>query len=308
MWRDFMNEYPLPTKELQCYSNLQGRKKFSRSEQLTLQNLRKGYLGEKRFAQFIQQQLNNDYIALYDILLEDKGTLFQIDCLLIFSNQLFLIEIKYYQGEFELVEDGLYDYLQQKTYRNPLHQLKRSSLLLQDLLTKLRVNLSVQPQLVFNHHTFTLFQAKRQTSILLPTQLYSFTSHLNGITGNLQAYHYRLANKIKQLHISESPYERLPIYEYDHLQKGVFCPHCRKKMRLHYRELSCVYCSYSEVVDSGILRSTIEFSVLFPDEKIKRGIIVEWCGEIVSKNTIGRILKNYLKLHKNATGSNYTFH
>src|SRR5699024_4131147 len=150
-----MKDFPLPTRALQCYACIEGRKKLSSVEHLSYETLHKGYTGEKKFAELVHRRLSNDYLALYDILLEEKGTLFQIDCLLLFSNQISLHEIKYFQGEFELKEDSLYDCIQQKAYRNPLHQLKRSNLLLHDLLQKNNDKLTIQSHLIINHDKFT---------------------------------------------------------------------------------------------------------------------------------------------------------
>ena len=303
-----MHDFPLPTKELQCYSYIYGRRSFSKREKVTYQTLHKGYTGEKKFAQLIRKKLTNNHLALYGLLFEDRGNLYQIDCLLIFSNQILPIEIKYFQGEYEFKDDSLLDCLHQKEYRNPLHQLKRSTIYLHDLLQKLRTKLPMQPHLVFNHEQFTLFHAKRKTPIILPTQIHSFLNQLQQIQGVIQQHHYHLADQLKQLHLPTSPYERLPKYEYNSLRKGVLCHHCRDKMKVHHRKLKCISCAYTELLDSGILRNTIEFHVLFPDEKIKTGMIEEWCGGIVSRKTINRILTSYFKRHSYISGSYYTFY
>src|SRR5699024_309782 len=123
----------------------------------------------------------------------------------------------------------------------------------------------------------------------------------------LQPFHHRLAKHLKKLHIPVSPYERLPSYEYDTLQKGVLCHHCRSVMDCKYRELSCTNCPSTELIDSGILRTIIEFQVLFPDKKIKTGIIREWCGNVVSMRTVSRILSAYLKRVEKGRESHYIF-
>src|SRR5699024_9022891 len=225
------------------------------TERTIYQNLRKGFIGENKFAQLLRQKVSNDHIALYGLLLEERGTLYQLDCLLLFSKQAFLIEIKYFQGEFELKDDCFFDCLQQKEYRNPLHQLKRSTIYLQDLFAKLRLNLPIKPQLIFNHHQFTLFHAKRQTPIILPTQLHSFMNQLQQIPSTIQQHHHHLSNKLKQLHLPSSPYERLPNYSYNALRKGILCHQCRSSMNLYYRKLQCTSCTYTELVDSGVLRN-----------------------------------------------------
>lgn len=302
-----MNNFPLQTNELQCYTYLQGRRTFSKKECQMNHKLQKGYIGEKKFAQLIRNHVTSDYIALYDLLLEGGGTIYQIDSLLIFPNQINLIEVKYFKGEFIYNDDSFYDCLGKVEFRNPIDQLNRTSIYFRNLLRKLQINLPLHAHLVFNHNQFTLFQLKQQTPILLQSQLPTFTNLLSHQPGRLQQFHFNLADKLKQMHIPQSPYENLPDYEYSTLQKGILCYQCRSKMKIHLRKLHCMKCTYKESLDSGILRNIIEFHTLFPNRKIKTGIIEEWCGYMVSRRTIIRVLQTFMKSIPNFSGSYYSF-
>lgn len=303
-----MHKQPQPTKELLVYFCLEGRMRFTAGEQTAYQNLRKGLNGEKKFASFLKHQLTLPHLALFDVLLENRGSLYQLDCLLIFPSQITLIEIKHFHGEFEMKHDAFFECNSGKEYRNPLHQLKRSTIYLRELLQTMRIKLPIQPQLVFNHPQFTLFEAKRNTPIVLPSQLPSFVQQLNQLTGQLGQHHHQLAEKIQRLHIPVSPYERLPVYQYEHLQKGILCLNCREKMRYEKKGLTCMRCKYRESLDSAILRNTIEFSTLFPDQKIQTSIIHEWCARTFSKRTISRILYTYLYPVKKGRSTQYLYH
>lgn len=290
-----MHDKPQPSRELQVYFYLQGRKSFTSQEHLAYQNLRKGLKGEMDFSILLQNYLTNNYLVLYDILLEYRNTFYQLDCLLIFPQQISLIEIKHFHGNFQFKNDHFTDCNSGREFRNPLHQLKRSTIMLQELFQKLQINLALHPQLLFNHPQFTLFEAKQNTPIVLPTQIPSYLHQLNQIPGHIGQHHYKLTEQIKRLHIPMSPYERLPSFEYKHLEKGVLCRDCRGIMTLEKMKLVCTHCTYRESLDSGVLRNTIEYNILFPSKKIQTSVIHAWCALNLSQRTISRILFAYLQ-------------
>src|SRR5699024_12303686 len=96
-----------------------------------------------------------------------------------------LIEIKNYQREFQLEKDYLHCYTTAKNYRNPLHQLKTSELMLTDLLSNMDMHFQVKSYIIFINHRFTLFQATRNHPIILPTQVFDFIRLLNQIPGTI---------------------------------------------------------------------------------------------------------------------------
>src|SRR5699024_12019603 len=84
-------------------------------------------------------------------------TVFQLDTLLIFNQTVYLFEVKNYQGEFQLEKDHLHCYTTGKNYRNPLHQLKRSELMLTDLLSNMDMNFQIKSYLIFIKNIYNLF-------------------------------------------------------------------------------------------------------------------------------------------------------
>src|SRR5690625_7147700 len=88
------------------------------------------------------------------------------------------------------------------------------------------------------------------------------SSDLNNTPAKLTQLHKRMAKKLEELHITESPYERLPEYNLRQLKRGICCHKCRSLMiRISYKKLSCVECGYKESIDSGVMRSVVEFSI-----------------------------------------------
>src|SRR5699024_10524608 len=88
-----------PSKELIIFQCLQGRKTFSKTEEHQYYKLLKGYEGEKHFSNLLKEQLHQDHLQINDLLLNNHGTVFQLDTLLIFNQTVYLFEVKNYQGE-----------------------------------------------------------------------------------------------------------------------------------------------------------------------------------------------------------------
>lgn len=301
-----MKSVVLKSKELQVYQYLLGRMSFSQEDKNASYNAQQGYVGEWKLFKLLQALLKNEHIALYGILLDNKGTLFQLDCLLIFYNQAIMIEVKNYKGEFEFREDQLYCMTTDKYYQNPLHQLQRSDINLRETLSKLKASMPLQSYIAFVNDEFTLF-AKRNPTIILPSQINSFVKKLNQISGEISTRHKLLAEKIIASNVEESPYLRLPVYQFENLRKGVFCHSCRYRMHMKDRQLYCQHCSYQESTDSGVLRNVIEFNILFPNMKITTEKIATWCALDISSRTIRRILQTYLRQHLSVNRTYYSF-
>src|SRR5699024_3823998 len=97
-----------PSKELIIFQCLQGRKTFAKTEEHQHYKLLKGYEGEKQLSNILKEQLHQDHLQINNILLNNHVTVFQMDTLLIFNQTVYLIEVKNYQGEFQLEKDSLH--------------------------------------------------------------------------------------------------------------------------------------------------------------------------------------------------------
>src|SRR5690625_2203660 len=239
-----------------------------------LDNLNKGYEGEQRFFTLIKNRLMSDCTPLYDLLLKGNQTEFQIDNLLIFNSKIHLIEVKNYEGDFFIKDEKWYAVASRNEIRNPLLQLERSDFLFRQLLQELGYNLSVKSYLVFINKEFTLYQAAFNQSLILPTPLKRFMMQLNTISSTITKRHKKLAEQLAHRHIESSSHERLPTYEYDQLQKGVTCPSCFGFMsEFNKIKLRCKSCGAEERIETAVMRSIVEFNLLFPNSRITTGAI-----------------------------------
>ncbi len=57
----------------------------------------------------------------------------------------------------------------------------------------------------------------------------------------------------------------------------------------------CLDCGKKDSVDEAVLHSVRSYKLLFPEEKVTTRRIQEWCGFIVGRKTIIRILDRHFK-------------
>lgn len=307
----FIGYHHQPTQSLETriFTLLKNRFELSSEQMQTYDNLYKGFQGEMKFYHLMKREFYNRHcVVLYDLLLEINQSLFQIDCLPIFQQQIYLLEIKNYEGEFVLKDEGFYTVSGNRQIRNPFQQLERSKILLKQFLRKNGVSISVQSYVVFVNNKFVLYEALVTLPIIFPAQLVKFIHKLNKISYPLLEKQHRLAECFIENHISQSPYERIPEFNFEQLKKGVICHKCggflSKKNRYKF---ACSHCKDVESISSGIMRSIIEFNTLFPEEKITTGTIYVWCERIVSRRRIRKILLKYMISQGNNRGQHYSF-
>src|SRR5699024_7507792 len=147
---------------------------------------------------------------------------------------------------------------------------------------------------VFVNPEFTLYQHDPNHPIVHPTEIRRFIHAIKKTPSTLTSYHHHLADK---LFTSELPEERvgyLPEYRVDRLKKGVGCVDCSGFLTVQGRTFNCDLCGYKEGLDAGVIRSAIEYHLLFPESQITTKAIWQWCNINRTKETIKKILNKYM--------------
>lgn len=291
---------PLKPFPLRVFHTLEGRIPFSKEQSLTFNRLSRGHDGESNWAQHLQQHLHNNPASLFDIHLQSGENEFQLDHLLLFQKTLYLFEIKNFEGDYVLNNEQWYLRTTKKEIRNPLHQLSRSHMLLQQFLNRENIQIDIHPYLIFIHPNFHLYQATENIPAVFPGQLQRFLKHLNQLPSSLHSFHHRLIDTLTRHHIHRSIYEQLPHYEYTQLKKGVLCQECRGWMKPYTsRHIICSNCNKNESFKSAIIRSIKEFQLLFPNQKLTANRIFDWCGFLIPKRSVQQtLLENYKLINK----------
>ncbi|WP_246017736.1 nuclease-related domain-containing protein [Mesobacillus subterraneus] len=225
--------------------------------------------------------------------------------MIIARDAIHLIDVKNYEGDFYLEGDKLYAVKNGREYKNPITQLTRSATLFRQLLQYFKLNHIVHSSIVFINPEFTLYQAPMDQPIVLPTQTNRYLRDLNNTPSKLDHSHQQLAQKLLSLHQVKNPFSTLPKYDYEQLEKGMYCSRCNSLNTLIYKQyLVCSKCGNNERVDHAIQRHTEEFRTLFPERRITTRTISEWCNSDLDNKRITRVLnKNYAA--KGTTSDNY---
>ncbi len=287
--------------DLLLLRELKARMVFSESEELTNFTVTKGYEGELKSDVWLKG-LADDWLILNDLLFEYRGSLFQIDTLIIVYEKIFLLDVKNFEGDHSIKEDKWYT-PSGKPEKNPLHQLERCETLFKQLSNELGNKIPVESYLIFINPEFHLYTSSINPAIIFPTQLNRFLKKLNTGPVKLSKRHRDFAQQLVDLNIEESPYTGILKYNYEQLKKGITCANC--KTLFLDNTLICKKCGFAEGVDAAVLRSVKEFTLLFPERKITTNEIYEWCGGIKSKKVIRRVLGKNFKLMGHSQTSHF---
>lgn len=292
------------SQELKLLRYLNTRMQFKSNMMNHYLNQEKGFEGEEKFDAWISPCINR-FLIINDLLLEVNNNVIQIDSLLIGNEKLYFFEVKNYEGDHFIESDNWYT-IAGTEIKNPLHQLKRSEALLKRLLNELGFPANIEPYLIFVNPEFHLYQAPKNLPIIFPTQINRFVNQINKKPSYQTVNHQsKLVEKLLSLHLSESPYMRLPEYNYEQLKKGIVCPKCRSFTKFYRKVLMCTECGFKEEVDKGVLRSIQEIQILFPDLRIKTNTIHEWCKVVKSKKLIRKILNDNFTRIGHSRSSHY---
>jgi ribosomal protein S27AE len=278
--------------ELRKLRSLDARMELTRKEKQHYLNLQKGYIGEKFFEKEWLEPLTTECYILNDLLLEHNNSFFQIDTVLILQKLIYLLDVKNYNGDFYIQDDNWYTMSGTKI-KDPVMQLNRCETILRGILNEQRINMSVKSHLIFINPEFTLYHAPLKSPCIFPTQIKRFMNDVNMSTSKLTDLHAKLSDLLLAKQVNRSPFELLPEYNYEHLEKGITCVNCNSLMsECKDGLLICGKCGYKEKMESAVIRTAKEFQLLFPERKITTNSIYEWCKGINSKKLIRRILKD----------------
>ena len=256
-----------------------------------------GYDGEMFLSQYLNESLENDHIALYGLHLEDNQKEFQIDCLLILQDEIYVIEVKHYRGEYEVVRNDWRNIHNGYLIETPLVQLNRAKRLLENFLKKMQVNLKVNEVLILTNEDFILFKSDHSRNVIMRQQLRRFVNQLNSRHSNLSDWHVNVSEKLISRHIIESKYQQKLEFDFELMKKGMRCDECdgwlgttRKYSR---KNLYCMTCESKVDLETAVLKCINEYQLLFPKRKITVNTIFEWSGECVSCHMIRKVLNKY---------------
>lgn len=293
------------SRELLLLRSLNSRFNLSIKDKQYYLNLEKGFEGEIMFDLLFDEN-DNKTIMLNDLLLIQSNSKFQIDSIYIHQLDLFMFEVKNYDGDFIIKNDRWYS-PSGTEIKNPLLQLMRSETLLRQLVHDLGYKFTIKPYIIFINPEFTLYNAPTDSRLIFPTQINRFMTKLNtSKTTLINEKQQSLAQSLISHNLDDYDVN-VPSYSFEKLKKGIFCRTCNTLLTgFNGKTVSCDSCKEKEAIELAIVREVEEYKLLFPNEKITTNSISTWCSNIVSKKTVHRILTKNFQINGHGKYSFYT--
>lgn len=282
--------------KLQWLQVLSQRYLLTEEERETYQRLQRGYEGEKKLDQMADEFLKQGIISLDDLTLQYKNSVVQIDKLLIVGCRIYLIDMKYYRGNY-VFKNGTWYIGEKMLTNNIFEQLRRAVRIIQNILNDNQIEMSVHGVLTFMNPNYTIdiVDDVHETVLIFD----EIPGWLLKLTNN--------DNEVKQtvLPIIKS-YETEPyrttrtfdIEKIDRLYKGICCVNCHQYQMIEGKyEMRCA-CGYSEAKTIAYARTACEFGVLFHNQNLKLPELRKFFGENVNERYLKANLQQNFVLEK----------
>lgn len=280
-------------RELEIFNYLTGRLIFSKVMSQTYYRLKRGAEGEKEFLQMVPDEIAVNFSQWKDLNLLNGGQEVQIDVLWIGQGALYHFEIKNYSGDY-ILQNEQWQKLGFGEIENPLYQMQRANIFLKKLFRKHQIDLPIYSKLIFIHPEFHLYQSDYQLPIYLRSQLKSLFFEVMGQTSSLNFDKEKLERIIQAHRIENSKYAVRPKYDYERMQKGLKCKKCRTGLKSKTeRKFICSKCHNTKSTKEVLDLHVAELKLLFPEMKLTKGLLYDWCGEQIKMRTIQKYLAKY---------------
>ncbi|MFA9557904.1 nuclease-related domain-containing protein [Evansella sp. AB-rgal1] len=296
-----------PPLNLQVFRSLHPRMALSENEMKYYHSLEKGYIGEQRFIWLLEKlHGESDILIFHNLVFEVNNSIFQIDTLIISSQNIYLSEVKNYTGDYWLEGNKLC--IGSLKITNPVHQLHRSETLFQQLLDQNSLHFQLQSNVIFNNPEFHLYNSTQELPFVFPPQLKRHLQKLNLGSSILSPKHHQLASFLLSIHNDNLERAKLPKYNIHTLKKGIICPWCNSFLNMFSKnKMKCIQCKFIEELDDSVMRSIKEYVLLFPNKPITVTDIIEWCNVFNTRKTVLRILTTKFCSINKGSASHYLF-
>lgn len=290
-------------KRLELIDNRMGLDPQGKRE---LQNLNRGYQGEKYVYDLLQSYSFKNWVILSGIDLRTSMGYVQIDFLLLNGKDIYIFEVKNYNFSCVLQNNRWFFDNQKPLGTNISHQVQMAKLHLQRIFENESQPPVIHPCILFVHPEHPPKILGQPEEIILTA--YQIEMFLLDIPAN----HYP--------HITEKQHKRILSYlhknaemffmrdkKLDHgIEKGVYCASCRQfTLRQVYRSVVCESCDACESKKKCVIRLTDEYCILSLKETIAAYEIANFSQNFFTRQQIGNQMSQYLKKCKKGRYTTY---
>lgn len=298
----------VPTR-LDIYREMNMRDALDSNKQQELYRLERGAAGEKMVVNYIEEFGQGHWQILTNVWLYEYG-LFEIDCLLLTETDIYIFEIKNYNGDFKYVNSQCY-FSDDVISHNPISQTQRCKVNLQNILSAVGIRVDVHANLVFTgeHADIEIQDYIEDLDVLTINQ---FRKLIYSIANNEQTKldtGSREINRGKILRVIDrakrkSPYQPQPLspLEQSRLRKGIKCGNCGNFDLDTARSYLVCNCGLHEPREMAIVRTICEYGVINFDKDLRIAELYSFFGGDVSESTISRYLNKYFIKNEHKSG------
>ena len=221
---------------------------------------------------------------------------FQVDFLIVHNNQISILEVKHYYGDFHFFNS----YMQSSsnnTYPLPFMQLSIAKNNLQKLCNEININLPIQKYLIFSNPTFTAQSTiPNKSQVLLRSEFYKFSKLFQSFQ---VAKDKAILNQIlqKQKRVSQQ-FKSIEKPDFSLIKKGIKCPNCKNlnTMVVEKRKkvTTCICCEKDFKRNELYYFNIRELAVIKGEEGFTLAEAMEWC-DAENIYTIRRVCNKYFE-------------
>lgn len=286
----------LPTK-IELYQELLIRGALSTEQAQELEQLQFGQEGEQTLIDYFRMYGESHWSVFQNVWVDYYGK-FEVDCLLITSNQIYLFEVKNYKGQY-VYENSQCRCNGQKIGHNAISQTQKSYINFTNFLRQNKINVPVTGVLLFTgiDCEVTIHDEIGDLKVVRRNQLRNFIHKIKHDERNYRKDRVDIDSLRQVLDDFEihNPFlpDAIPSEIVSRIRNGVRCSHCHSFEVDALKMYVCCLCGIYEPIENAIIRTICEFALIHFDSDLLINDLVIFFNGDYSRGTI----KKYMDKH-----------
>lgn len=283
---------------------------YFKEEKSRFKSLDIGTQGERKVLQYLEDHSPKDWIVLQNIWLKNFDR-FECDLILLTRYQVFVIEVKTYQGLF-VYEDGRCFYNQTETSLNPFEQIRPNHIHLKNMCWRLSPNIGVQSAVIFagDDHEVVMKTPLEEIRVVTRNGIRNFIFDIiqqeKRIRANLldktavieMLEHYEINNPFQPQPLKNTEIE-------DHIRPGIYCANCHSfQVEIMKNSVICS-CGLHESREEAIVRTICDYGVLTYNQPLIRKHLLAFMNQQVSTSYLSKICNIHFEVVHNSSFTYY---
>lgn len=280
------------------------------TEKKTLfKSLEAGNYGEQKVMKYIQEYAPSHWTVLQNVWLRDFDR-FECDLILLTSNQIYILEVKNYQGTL-LYDNGQCFYNSHETSLNPFEQIRTNLINVKRMCSRVSTSIDVQAAIIFagDDHEVIMKTPLENIRVLTSNGIRNFILDIvqqekRGL--NKRFDHERLLRLFQSYEI-DNPYQPVPLSEAEmkHIRPGIYCANCQSfNVQITKFKVICS-CGLHESREEAIVRTICDYGVLTYGRTLKRKDLMAFFNGHVSHSYLISVCHKHFTVVNNGSYTCY---